>query len=105
MNKFEINKNDLLYIKISSKGYGKKIFLRNRFGHIIKNFRKVNDLSQSDLAYLLKIKRQSVSKWERGISLPSSYTFVEIIDLFLDYKFYDKIINIDKKKKFNLFRK
>ena len=105
--KYNINKNDIIHIKISSTDYGKKVFLRNRFGHIIKRFRIVNNLSQNDLAYLLNIKRQSVSKWERGLSLPSSYMFVEIIDLFIDYNFYEEIEKIDNKlnkRKFKLWR-
>ena len=36
----------------------------------IKKFRSIKGLSQTDLAILLKISPQSVSKWERGNSLP-----------------------------------
>ena len=39
-------------------------------GENLRKIRKDNNLSQEDLADLLKVSRQSVSKWESGIAYP-----------------------------------
>ena len=41
------------------------------FSENLKMLRKKSNLTQSDIADFLQISRQSVSKWEMGISLPS----------------------------------
>ncbi len=38
----------------------------------IKNLRKAKGISQEELAVRLNVVRQTVSKWERGISVPDS---------------------------------
>ena len=38
----------------------------------IKNLRKEKGLSQEELAIKLNVVRQTVSKWERGLSVPDS---------------------------------
>ena len=38
----------------------------------IKNFRKAKGLSQDELAVKLNVVRQTVSKWEKGLSVPDS---------------------------------
>lgn len=40
------------------------------FGENLKNMRKAKGLSQEDLAELLEVSRQAVSKWEQGIGYP-----------------------------------
>lgn len=35
----------------------------------LKNFRKAKNLSQEELAIRLNVVRQTVSKWEQGVSL------------------------------------
>ncbi|WP_050636727.1 helix-turn-helix domain-containing protein [Candidatus Stoquefichus sp. SB1] len=44
--------------------------------------RKQKGFSQEDLAYQLGVSRQSVSKWESGISVPELERLIEIADLF-----------------------
>ena len=41
------------------------------FGQSLKALREKKNLSQEDLARKLNISRQSISKWEQGISYPS----------------------------------
>ena len=39
-------------------------------GEKIVNLRKENNLTQDELANKLNVSRQSISKWESGLSLP-----------------------------------
>lgn len=48
----------------------------------LKKQRKINGLSQQELADQLHITRQSVSKWENGTALPSFSNVIAISDLF-----------------------
>lgn len=41
------------------------------FENNLKSLREKKNLSQEDLAKKLRISRQSISKWEQGISYPS----------------------------------
>lgn len=41
------------------------------FGTNLKALREKKNLSQESLARILNISRQSISKWEQGISYPS----------------------------------
>ena len=38
----------------------------------LKNFRKAKGLSQEELAVKLNVVRQTISKWEQGLSVPDS---------------------------------
>ena len=51
-------------------------------GEKIKLLRTSNQLSQESLAALLGISRQSVSKWEKGISNPSSEKLIRLSEIF-----------------------
>ena len=54
---------------------------------IIKENRKLKNLSQEELAKELHISRQSISKWETGKSLPTTDQLIllsEIFDCSLD---------------------
>ena len=44
----------------------------------IKNIRKAKGLSQEELAIKLNVVRQTVSKWEKGISIPDSEILLRI---------------------------
>ncbi|WP_277259795.1 helix-turn-helix domain-containing protein [Olegusella massiliensis] len=48
----------------------------------IKALRKSKGLSQDDLAIKLNVVRQTVSKWERGLSVPDSEMLISISDIF-----------------------
>lgn len=59
----------------------------------IMKLRKQNGWSQEELAVRLKVSRQSVSKWESGISAPSSKALIRISEEFNIS--FDKIISGD----------
>ena len=57
------------------------------FGKCLRLLREKNNLSQKDLAKKLNISRQSISKWEQGISYPSILYLVpltKILDCSLE---------------------
>lgn len=47
-------------------------------GENLKNIRKAKGLSQEELAVKLNVVRQTISKWEKGISVPDSEMLIEI---------------------------
>lgn len=47
----------------------------------IKNLRKAKGLSQEDLALRLNVVRQTVSKWETGLSVPDSEMLIKIAEV------------------------
>ena len=50
--------------------------------NVIKNYRKLNNWSQDELADILNVSRQSVSKWESDKNYPSLDILVVMSDLF-----------------------
>ena len=48
----------------------------------LANYRKINNLTQLDLAEKLSYSDKAISKWERGESLPDLYTLQRIADLY-----------------------
>ncbi len=46
----------------------------------IRNLRKLKGLSQEDLAIKLNVVRQTISKWEKGLSVPDSETLIRIAE-------------------------
>lgn len=46
----------------------------------IKNLRKTKGLSQEELAIRLNVVRQTVSKWEKGLSVPDSGMLISLAD-------------------------
>jgi putative transcriptional regulator len=46
----------------------------------IKNFRKKKGLSQEELAIQLNVVRQTVSKWEKGLSVPDSEMLITLAE-------------------------
>lgn len=46
----------------------------------IKNFRKAKGLSQEELAIKLCVVRQTISKWEQGLSVPDASMLIQIAD-------------------------
>lgn len=46
----------------------------------IKNFRKAKGWSQEELAIKLHVVRQTVSKWEKGLSVPDSEMLIRIAE-------------------------
>jgi transcriptional regulator with XRE-family HTH domain len=54
----------------------------NTVAENIRRLRLKNQLKQADLAKKLNISRQSLSAYERGITLPDIYLLIEIAELF-----------------------
>ena len=64
------------------------------FSEKLLELRRVNDLTQEQLAEQLEVSRQSVSKWESGVSIPELTKLIAIADLFdvsLDYLVRDRM--------------
>ncbi|MDD6906117.1 MAG: helix-turn-helix transcriptional regulator [Finegoldia magna] len=47
----------------------------------IKSLRKQNGLSQEELANKMHVVRQTVSKWERGLSVPDSDSLINLSEI------------------------
>ncbi len=47
----------------------------------IKAFRKAKGLSQEELAIKLNVVRQTVSKWEKGLSVPNAEMVIQIAEV------------------------
>ena len=52
------------------------------FQENLKMLRKQNGMSQEVLARRLDVVRQTVSKWEKGLSVPDAEMLIRIADLF-----------------------
>lgn len=50
-------------------------------GERIENLRKSVDLSQGDLAKLMGVSRQAVSKWEKDQSSPDTLKLIQLADV------------------------
>lgn len=73
-----------------------------KVGNLIKQIRQANDLTQKDLAELLGVTYQAVSKWENGKNIPDIETIKIICDEFnLDI---NDFLKGDKKKKNSSFK-
>lgn len=57
-------------------------FMNSNFKDNLKRIRKENNLSQEDLAELLGVSRQAVSKWESGIAYPEMDKILTICEKF-----------------------
>ena len=53
-----------------------------RFGENMQYLRKMQEMTQEELAQRLDVSRQTVSKWEMGAALPEIGKLLEICDLF-----------------------
>ncbi|MCK4551288.1 MAG: helix-turn-helix transcriptional regulator [Tenericutes bacterium] len=63
------------------------------FHEKLRDLRKQKNMSQEDLANQLDISRQSVSKWESGLSMPDLENAIKLSELFnvtLDYLLKDR---------------
>ena len=58
------------------------MFLSNKLAENLKSYRKAKNLSQADLAELLKISAQSISKWECGNSTPDVEKLCRLSEIF-----------------------
>ena len=70
-------RNDWLSAIVSVRKGGKNMFSEN-----LKNLRKQKGLTQEELAERLHIVRQTVSKWEKGLSVPDAELLIRIAETF-----------------------
>ena len=54
----------------------------HKVGNRIGSLRKERNMSQEELATIVNVSRQTVSKWETGDSLPDVYNAVALANLF-----------------------
>lgn len=52
------------------------------FSENLKTIRKAKGLSQEELAVRLHVVRQTVSKWEKGLSVPDAEMLIRLADTF-----------------------
>lgn len=52
------------------------------FNENLKTLRKTKGLSQEELAIRLKVVRQTISKWEKGLSVPDADMLIRIAEIF-----------------------
>lgn len=52
------------------------------FGDYLARLRKLKGLSQEELAELLLVSRQAISKWERDVAIPSTENMLELSKIF-----------------------
>ena len=48
----------------------------------LKQLRKSKGLSQEELAIRLNVVRQTISKWEKGLSVPDADMLIKISEIF-----------------------
>ena len=71
-----IRANVLLWIYHQSKEVQ-----RTMFGENLKTLRKQKGFSQEELAVRLHVVRQTVSKWEKNLSVPDADTLIRLAEI------------------------
>lgn len=51
-------------------------------GARIQELRKINSISQGQLASMMEVSRQAVSKWENDTSTPDALKLIKLADIF-----------------------
>ena len=59
-----------------------KEYKENTIGENLRNLRMHKEMKQTPLALELNIGRQSISAYERGVTLPDIYSLIRIADYF-----------------------
>jgi transcriptional regulator with XRE-family HTH domain len=84
------------------KGCGKNMNTKTSIGESIAYYRKINAMTQEELARKLNISTQAVSKWEQKLSSPDIMLLPELASIFnitIDELFGKKV---DREPVFNL---
>ena len=63
-------------------GQAESCYMKNVIGENIKRLRKQQEIKQAVLAAKLNIGRQTLSAYERGVTLPDVLALIEIADYF-----------------------
>jgi putative transcriptional regulator len=53
----------------------------NMFSENLKTLRKEKGFSQEQLAIRLNVVRQTISKWEKGLSVPDAETLMQLAEV------------------------
>ncbi|MDF2674731.1 MAG: AbrB family transcriptional regulator [Clostridiales bacterium] len=56
--------------------------MKNMIGMNLKNLRKMNQMTQEEVAAKINVSRQAVAKWENGESDPDIYNCSKLAELF-----------------------
>ena len=59
-----------------------KVETRKSLGEVLKKYRTDNKMTQEFVAESLGVSRQAVSKWEQGISEPSTSNMIALAKLY-----------------------
>ena len=79
--------------------------MNSKFINNLKKIRKNNNLSQEQLAEILGISRQAISKWESGSAYPEMEKIIQLCEKFnvniddLLHKDIEEIISEEQSKK------
>lgn len=65
-----------VYIKQTNEGGSHKMLSKN-----LKIFRKRKGLTQENVAEALNVVRQTISKWEKGISVPDADMLIKLAEI------------------------
>ena len=60
-----------------------KVETRKSLGEVLKKYRTDNKMTQEFVAESLGVSRQAVSKWEQGISEPSTSNMIALAKLYV----------------------
>ena len=74
--------------------------LRKNIGEHIAEWRKCQEMSQEEIAHVLKVSKNAVGKWERGESMPpidKSVILSELSGVSLDSMLLGRVPMVDKK--------
>ena len=66
----------------SSDSRKESAIIKKSLGEVIKNYRTKNKMTQEFVAEAVGVSRQSVSKWEQGITDPSTSNLFALAKLF-----------------------
>ena len=73
-----------------------------KFGDKLIKLRKERGFSQEDLASMLNVSRQSVSKWESNNTYPETDKIVQICNIFncsMDSLIDEKIVDVEQNER------
>lgn len=74
------------------------------FGYKLSKLRKENNFTQEQLASILGVSRQSISKWESDLAYPETEKLIRIGELFhcsMDYLLKSEVYKTDKPSQFS----
>ena len=66
-----------------------------KFGLFVTELRKKKNLTQKDLAEKLYVSDKTVSKWERGLSMPNVVLLLSLIHIYEIAQVADRILVIE----------